>query len=270
MSRNKNCIVCNSKVEKLIRDSIMSKYTIDYYFCDSCYCIYTEEPFWLEESYVDPITYYDTGIMLRNVSVCEKLMLIFNKNFENNIKVVDYGGGYGILTRMLRDRGVDAYWSDIFSDNLLASGFEYNGKDKIDVMLAFEVVEHLPNPKETFKEILSKTDCFIFSTKLLQNYNYTSNKEWWYFMPETGQHLFFPSRTTMLKLADLFDCRYQYVNGLHILHRLGTLKDFTKNNFNRILLKGIRGLKKLITSDNTFKSKTWDDHLKMKSKYTYN
>ena len=57
-------------------------------------------------------------------------------------KVVDFAGGYGILVRMLRDKGIDAYWSDQFTPNLLSRGFEYSG-DTVNLLSAFEVLSIL-------------------------------------------------------------------------------------------------------------------------------
>jgi hypothetical protein len=141
MKLEKKCPICNKEAQVLMNDSILGKYNINYFLCAECKCIFTEDPFWLEEAYIDSIASIDTGIMSRNISICNKLMLIFNKYFDTNIKVVDFGGGYGILTRMLRDRGIDAYWYDNYSENLLSKGFEYNGNEKVDAILAFEVLE---------------------------------------------------------------------------------------------------------------------------------
>jgi hypothetical protein len=261
-----NCLVCGLEASLLMQGEILHKHTISYFTCKSCECIFTEEPYWLDEAYQESISSLDTGIMARNIGICEQLMLIFNTNFNPNIRVVDYGGGYGILTRLLRDKGIDAYWSDKFCENLLAKGFEYNGKDKVDVMLAFEVLEHLPNPLEVIKEIMSKTNCFIFSTELLEQVDYKSNKDWWYFMPEAGQHVFFSSTNSMLKIADQLSCEYLYINGLHIIYKPDKFQLKKISFIRQLLFRVTRVLRRIALSENVFKSKTWDDHLLMKSK----
>jgi hypothetical protein len=50
---------------------------------------------------------------------------------------VDCAGGYGILTRLLRDIGVDALWSDPFCQNLMALGFEHSN-EPAELVTAFE------------------------------------------------------------------------------------------------------------------------------------
>ena len=254
------CKICKVPIKVLMNDTILGKYKINYYLCSNCNCIYTENPYWLEEAYNESIAITDTGIMARNISICNKLMKIFTKYFDSNIKVVDYGGGYGILTRMLRDNGVDALWQDKYSTNILSRGFEYDGISNADVILAFEVIEHLPNPLEVIKEIMSKTDCFIFSTQLLEKLDYKSNNEWWYFAPESGQHIFFSSEKTLYKIAEILKCKYTNINGLHILHRPDILvKANEKSIFNKISSKFH------LSKKNMFKSKTWDDHIYLKS-----
>jgi hypothetical protein len=254
-----NCKICSSKSELLMSDHILNnKYKINYFVCLSCKCIYTETPYWLKESYSNVISSSDTGIMLRNSRNLEFVLNLIKKNFSSNIKVVDYGGGYGILTRMLRDHGIDAYWFDKFAENLLARGFEYNSEDRVDLMLAFEVVEHSQDPLADIKKIMQKTDCFIFSTELITKLNYTSNYEWWYFGRDSGQHIFFPSYVTMLKISEIIGCKYQNIEGIHILHRNPQDLKF-KNRFE--VLKS-KLLKTLLNSNNKDfnNSKTISDH----------
>jgi 2-polyprenyl-3-methyl-5-hydroxy-6-metoxy-1,4-benzoquinol methylase len=51
----------------------------------------------------------------------------------------------------MRDRDFDFYWSDKYSENLLARGFAAN-HGPYGVAVAFEVLEHLPNPIEFLRE----------------------------------------------------------------------------------------------------------------------
>lgn len=265
MGTNVKCIVCNSDTELLFTDLIIGKYNVGYNYCSNCKCLFTEKPYWIDEAYEDSILRTDTGIMVRNLQISNEIMIILRKFHNSEINVVDYGGGYGILTRILRDRGVNAFWSDKFSVNLLVRGFEYGEELKADVFLAFEVVEHLVSPFEVIKEIMGKTDCFIFSTTVMPRLDFKSNKDWWYFAPEAGQHIFFSTKETFVRIAEMIGCRYVNIGGYHILFRGKLFRGLNLGTKFLILSSRVFDrLKTVIFQGRRFKSKTWSDHLYMK------
>jgi hypothetical protein len=271
MKESPNCLVCEQQSSYLMKDSILQKYAIEYYVCKSCECIFTEEPYWLDEAYSEAISIVDTGIMLRNMNILNKLMSIMSTYFKPNSRLVDFGAGYGMLVRMLRDRGVDAYWDDKYSKNLLSRGFEFDNSFKPDVVVAFEVMEHLPNPLQTVQNIMSQTDCFIFSTDLLPQLEYKNNKDWWYFVPESGQHVFLSSRKTLETLAGKVGCKYKSINGLHIIYR-GELMN--RSSFSakikHTLSKVFSKLAEISANGLRYKSKVWPDNAFVKQQLKLN
>ena len=44
--------------------------------------------------------------------------------FKSNGSIVDYGGGYGLLVRLMRNSGFDFYRYDPYCANFFAKGFE--------------------------------------------------------------------------------------------------------------------------------------------------
>ena len=258
------CIICQHPTTVLMEGEILGKYTIRYYYCEKCKCVHTEKPYWISEAYDTSIAVTDTGIMFRNMEICRDVFAIIKRYFNPQVKVLDYGGGYGILTRMLRDRGVNVYWFDKYSENLLAKGFEYDGIAKMDILLAFEVVEHLENPMEAIREIMSKCDCFIFSVLTLLKFNFQTNKEWWYFAPETGQHIFFPSTETLEYIAKEIGCKYYKINDLHIF---STKKKFRIiGRLDVLFCYYFRMARRKFFSSRKFVSKIWEDNSTMKNK----
>jgi hypothetical protein len=267
----KECLICGNETFISMQGLIMGKYLTDYHSCEKCECIFINNPFWLKEAYSESIVRMDTGIMVRNYNVVNALMIIFKAYFKSDVKVVDFGGGYGILTRMLRDKGVDAYWDDKYSQNLVCRGFEYNGTSAVDVVLAFEVMEHLENPIKTLKEILSKTNCFIFSTDLLPQLNYTSNDEWDYFAPEAGQHIFFYSEKTLKTIAHKFGLEYSKINKLHIFHEKGLFKRrklIVKLKF--LIIRIFIQVLDFFVFGNKYKSRFMEDHRNIRIKMKNN
>ena len=117
-----NCRVCNAtNIEKIFSASILGR-SVDYFECKVCDYVQTEAPTWLDEAYSSAINNCDTGIMVRNQANVGLVLATLAALSQINGRVVDCAGGYGILVRLLRDRGVEALWSDPYCKNLLAIG----------------------------------------------------------------------------------------------------------------------------------------------------
>ena len=103
------CQLCSASSNKIFDASILSKYHISYYYCNTCGFLQTEDPYWLKEAYNDALNVFDTGIMARNNSLVMKTAIILFLFFNRNASYLDHAGGYGIFTRMMRDIGFDFY-----------------------------------------------------------------------------------------------------------------------------------------------------------------
>ena len=100
-----------------------------------------------------------------------------------NASVFDYAGGYGILTRLLRDIGVKTYCHDPFADNLLPKGFELLPifSSSLGLVTAFEVLQHFVNPLKEFVNITNYSCNILCSTELVQTNNPPSPSTRWYY-----------------------------------------------------------------------------------------
>jgi len=211
------CKICNQDNNSIFTAKILNKYDVDYYHCSQCYFLQTEEPYWLEESYKESINLSDTGIMLRNISLSHITTIIVFFFYNRKKKFLDYAGGYGILTRMLRDVGLDFYWKDKFSKNLLARGFEYSSNNSFELVTSFEAFEHFENPLEEIESMLTKSDTILFSTNLI-NDDLPNPSEWWYFGLEHGQHISFFSKKTLEYVAKKYNLNlYTNNSSIHLL-----------------------------------------------------
>lgn len=103
---------------------ILGKYLVSYYLCDNCGFYQTEEPFWLEESYLSPIADTDIGQVSRNLLMAQKTKALISVFFDSNAKFLDFGAGTGLFVRLMRDAGCDYYYYDKFSDNIFANRFQ--------------------------------------------------------------------------------------------------------------------------------------------------
>lgn len=217
------CKICNNSVVPIFKTIILNKYNVEYYQCNNCQFIQTEEPFWLKEAYESAITKLDIGLVSRNVhfsNVIEDWLL--REVFNPNGIFLDYAGGYGLFVRLMRDKGFDFYREDLYCENLFADYFDLIDKpfnQKFDVITAFEVFEHLENPIDGLKKMLAYSDTIIFSTELQPSIN-LNPIAWWYFVPQTGQHISLFSYASLQRLASLENLTlYSNMKNMHILSR---------------------------------------------------
>jgi hypothetical protein len=193
------CRVCLGEIKSELFSTIVLNRPVKFYDCTHCGYVQTENPTWLEEAYESAINDCDTGIMIRNQMNVGAVLatLLFLK--KNNEKVVDCAAGYGILVRMLRDRGVDAWWSDPYCKNLLASGFEYKG-EKGQLVTAFEAYEHFMFPVKETENFFGIAPNILLSTELISEPAPEPGK-WWYYGFNHGQHIGFYRLKTLNYIA---------------------------------------------------------------------
>lgn len=208
-----NCIICNHSTTELHRTQVLSKYDVSYFQCDSCKFIQTEKPYWIEEAYRDAITSLDIGLVSRNQYLLERVPAILDRCFPEAKRMVDYGGGYGMFVRMMRDAGYDFYRQDIYCENLFAKHFDVTDHPGVryDLLTAFEVFEHLADPVAEMEKMLSFADNILFSTLLTES-NKGRFADWWYVTPQTGQHIAFYSKPSLEFLAKKYNLHF-YSNG---------------------------------------------------------
>ncbi|MEB3340459.1 methyltransferase domain-containing protein, partial [Okeania sp.] len=203
--QNIHCKVCGSVSYNFDTAKVLNKYNVDYFQCSNCGFIQTENPFWLDEAYQQAIASSDVGLVSRNQNfslITENLILNF---FDADDKFLDYGCGYGLFVRMMRDLGLDFYGYDRYCENIFYEGWEggINGEEKYELVTAFEVFEHFINPLVEIERILQKTRNILFSTKLLPSDNPGVN-DWWYYALEEGQHISIFTRKALSFIAQKF------------------------------------------------------------------
>ena len=116
---------------------------------------------------------------------------------REQMRILDYGGGAGLLAERLREQGFRAETYDPFSEfNELPAG-------RFDLVTCFEVMEHVPWPRETVATMagfLKDEGAILFST-LVQPKDFARvGLGWWYAAPRNG-HI---SLYTTAALARLF------------------------------------------------------------------
>lgn len=209
--------------------TILNKYDVKYYRCNQTGFIQTEEPYWLDEAYSSTITKLDIGLPHRNIFLSDTVSKLLVKNFNASGKFLDYAGGYGLFTRLMRDKGFDFYNTDKYCQNIFAEYFDLiNLPENTDFELTttFEVFEHLTNPIAEIKDMLQYSDSLLFSTELQPKSELKSTADWRYFSTETGQHIAFYNEASLNYIAQQLGYNF-YTDGTFV--HLFTKRKFANN-----------------------------------------
>jgi SAM-dependent methyltransferase len=198
--------------------TILGKYAASYFRCLECGIIKPKDPFWLPESYTRAIAETDVGLVSRNLRNRDLLGAILTRLHPVGGRILDVGGGYGLLCRLLRDRGWDCYTSDIYCENLFAQAYEPHEGFRAPTLLAFEVFEHIDDPLTFVRDKIREYGArvFVFST-LIHHWD-VPPQDWWYYTFETGQHISIYTRRTLQRLAADIGWHYlQLSDEMHVL-----------------------------------------------------
>ena len=212
------CIICDNQTKNIFEHRILGKYLAQYNQCNFCGFMQIENPFWLKEAYETAITNLDIGLLMRADICVEKTINLIDKLtnekvLNENIEILDFAAGYGVFVRKMRDNGVSAFWQDDYCENIFAKNFEYT-KKKYDLVTAFEVFEHVENPKELINRLSEFSDIIYFSTELVPAQD--SIEDWWYLTPSTGQHISFYTKECLEILASINNFIYINNGNFHL------------------------------------------------------
>lgn len=235
MLGRQKCVVCGEYLTNREKVKVLGKYDTTITHCGSCGFTSLNNVTWLDEAYSNVIANTDTGLVARNLYVGRKILLLLRylDNFKGNY--LDIAGGYGLLVRLMRDRGLNYYWTDEYCENIFAKQFDIKDfKDKVDFISAIEVLEHIDNPIDFIRSNMDGygAEFFMCTTLLYQGNEPPRSEDWWYYCLNTGQHISFYSRTTLKRIAFELDL-HVYSNGIFHL--------FSKRRLNSTALKFIMG-----------------------------
>jgi hypothetical protein len=215
MQKNTKCRICFQPLSLFGAATLLGKFEVSYYQCDTCGFVQTEQPYWLEQSYSEVVTNSDIGLISRNLAQADITPALINCFFDSDGKFIDYGGGYGLFVRLMRDQGFNFLRYDPFCENLFAKNFDVSLAEpsNIELVTAFEVFEHLVDPVDEMKKIAEISNTIFFSTLLLPE---SSPKPgtWWYYGLEHGQHISIYTEKTLAHIAERLGLRF-YTNGLN-------------------------------------------------------
>ena len=173
-----------------------------YYACRGCGSLFVADPSWLADVYAYKGVHIDVGQVSRSVRnwlILNELLPILGIGRE--AACVDFGGGEGLLTRLMRDNGWRFRCHDPYHPVLFADAFTQPdlNEPQPELITAFEVFEHFAAPREELARLLQlRPRALVFSTWFYEG----QDSNWIYLVPEVGQHIFFWSRRAMRQMAD--------------------------------------------------------------------
>lgn len=254
-----SCRLCGGALSSRFVLPVIGKYDVRYSQCLDCRSLQTESPYWLGEAYARNLSNLDTGAVqrnLHNLAACYAIARLFRLR-----NALDFGGGDGLLCRLLRDYGINCFVRDKYASPAYAQGFTEPDFRTPDLVLAFEVLEHLTDPAAQLEELFQADPPVVLASTDLFS---TQAQDWWYLAPESGQHVFFYSRQALQLIA----AKYRYelmVSGGFILFVKPARLTRLRSLLARLLLAGricrlIRARLALLPATGV-----WRDHLQQKS-----
>jgi len=194
------CPVCAADTAPFDAAVVLNTHEVQYHRCLGCALVFIADVPWLEEAYESAIHDADVGLLRRARRYSALASAVIRSEGLRGGRFLDWAGGYGVLTQVMRDRGFDYWQHDDYATPVFARGFQDEGVGRYDLISAFEVVEHLADPVESLAPIAARTDHFFFTTELLPDPP-PRISDWWYYMPEVGQHITFHTEESLRELG---------------------------------------------------------------------
>jgi hypothetical protein len=202
------------------RSRVLGRYDAEYVRCGQCGFVQTIDPVWLAEAYDEAVVSTDIGSVFRCDELSKIAKTLLHAFFDPRARCVDYGGGYGLFVRRMRDLGYDFRWYDKYCRNLFANGFaaDLATGERFELLTAFEVFEHLPDPWTDIRRMAALSENVFFTTELLPT-PAPAIADWWYYLPQHGQHIAFYTRRSLEVIAEKLDAHLCSAGALHLITR---------------------------------------------------
>lgn len=201
MTTAATCKICGAPAPESFRIP-MSKQTglpipdlpddCSYYECSRCgFCFSThldaadhseiyDDDYWNKQ---DPDWYGRVSETLRLVLLANQLV----RKPPDTLEILDFGCGMGTFVETCRRSLQLAAWgTDIIKPRFGLDYFLPQIGRKFDIVVACEVVEHIPTPLETFRrmrDFLKPGGAVAFQTA---EYSHECGRDWWYVGPDNG------------------------------------------------------------------------------------
>src|SRR2546423_100587 len=117
----------------------MQRYAAVYHRCPRCGLVAALDTPWLDEAYSTAIHTKDSGLLRRARRNSVMVNAIVGFEGLRAGRFLDWAGGYGVFTQIMRDKGLDYWHHDDYAKPIFASEFQDDGESRFDLVTAFEV-----------------------------------------------------------------------------------------------------------------------------------
>ena len=210
------CRLCGAPTLLWNRKRLLQRYDVSYFQCSGCGSLQTEAPYWLGEAYDVSGIGDDLGAGQRTIDLVLKTCALLDQlRLPAGAECIDFGGGIGLFTRLMRDRGFNFHSYDLYAKPFFSDRYSLRsvaGRSPA-VVTAFEVLEHFPDPARDLQLLFEARPALLIATTELFN---GQEADWPYLAEDTGQHLFFYSPEAMNRIATRFGYALAPLGGLFV------------------------------------------------------
>lgn len=200
----------------------LSGIAVYYHQCGGCGLVFTrafdmwEKSDYLEHIYNDDYVKFDPEYTAKRPRDVAKMVERFLEG-RKTLKLLDYGGGNGMMADLLRASGYDCVsWDPMNKDDVLPAPAQF------DFITSFEVFEHTPTPLHTAKEALEslkpETGMLLFSTVTIDTlppraigFNYIA--------PRNGHVTIYTKKALAMLFAKFGYKIHHMSDGLHLAYK---------------------------------------------------
>ena len=217
MESQELCAVCSGSTKFLFSYEVRGEHHASLRECLNCRFTYIANPHWLDESFSSELNDLDIGSVDRCLVLADFVEVLIRSMKSSKSRFLDWGGGYGLLSRIMRDRGLDFVSHDIYTRPLFVESSSNLNSETFELITMSEVALHLVDPVPVLTKIMESTDVLVFTAVIAPA---VIPNDWWYLMPDTGQHVAIYHEETLQALAEKLGVQVTSDGRFfHVLHR---------------------------------------------------
>ena len=142
MESQELCAVCSGSTKFLFSFEVRGEHQASLRECLNCRFTYIANPHWLDESFSSELNDLDIGSVDRCLVLADFVEVLIRSMKSSKSRFLDWGGGSGLLSRIMRDRGLDFVSHDIYTRPLFVESSSNLNSETFELITMSEVALH--------------------------------------------------------------------------------------------------------------------------------